>query len=53
VSGALLRQLCHEQGAASVLVGIAANRSLETGAPVPVSSLFPLAPGALRLGQLQ
>jgi predicted dehydrogenase len=47
------RSACHEQGAASVLIGIAANRSLETGAPVPVSSLFPLAPGALRLGQLK
>lgn len=43
----------HEQGAASILVGIAANQSIATGHPVELSSMFELAPAALRLSQLQ
>ena len=42
----------HEQGAASVLVGIAANESIRTGLPVRLSDLVPLAPNAERLSEL-
>ncbi|RRJ98088.1 gfo/Idh/MocA family oxidoreductase [Opitutaceae bacterium TAV4] len=47
------RAACHEQGAASILVGIAANRSMETGEAVMITDLFPLAPGAIRLSELR
>ncbi|HWL14206.1 MAG TPA: Gfo/Idh/MocA family oxidoreductase [Opitutus sp.] len=43
----------HEQGAASILVGIAANQSIATGQPVDLSSLFDLKPAARRLSELQ
>lgn len=46
------RSAGHEQGAASILVGIAANTSLATGAPVALSSLLPLRPEARHLSAL-
>ncbi len=42
----------HEQGAASILVGIAANHSLATGRPARLADLLPLVPAATRLSQL-
>lgn len=42
----------HEQGAASILVGIAANESIRTGAPVQLNALVPLVPPAVRLSEL-
>jgi hypothetical protein len=42
-----------EQGAASVLAGIAGNQSLAESRPVAIGALLPLAPGAERLSQLQ
>ena len=46
------RNAGHGQGAASVLVGIAANRSLETGRPVRVGELCPALGEATRLSEL-
>ena len=43
----------HEQGAASILVGIAANESMARGQPVNISQLFPLRPDATRLSELK
>lgn len=43
----------HEQGAASCLIGIAANRSMATGEPVRVADLLKLAPQATRLSELR
>jgi predicted dehydrogenase len=43
----------HEQGAASILVGIAANESMAHGQPVNISQLFPLRPSATRLSELK
>lgn len=42
----------HEQGAASILVGIAANASIASGGPVDISTLVSLKPGATRLVEL-
>jgi hypothetical protein len=42
----------HEQGAASILVGIAANQSIATRAPVKLLDLVPLRPNATRLSEL-
>jgi predicted dehydrogenase len=42
----------HEQGAASIMVGIAANLSMRQGRPVRISDLVPLAPGKTRLSEL-
>lgn len=42
----------HEQGAASILVGIAANQSILSGKPVNLSDLAPLNPSAQRLSEL-
>jgi predicted dehydrogenase len=42
-----------EQGAASILVGIAANESILTGRPVNVLDLAPLRPEALKLSELR
>jgi predicted dehydrogenase len=42
----------HEQGAASILVGIAANESIATRAPVKLLDLVPLRPDAMRLSEL-
>ncbi len=41
-----------EQGAASVIVGIAANESLRTGSPVRAADLITLRPDAKRLSEL-
>ncbi len=46
------RKAGHEQGAASILVGIAANQSIETNRPVNLSDLVPLKPGAKHLSEL-
>jgi predicted dehydrogenase len=48
----LHRNAGHEQGAASLLIGAAANLSMPAGQPVKISDLLPLKPGALRLGEL-
>jgi predicted dehydrogenase len=42
----------YEQGAASILVGIAANRSIATGQPVRLADMFPLRPEARKLSEL-
>ena len=42
----------HEQGAASILVGIAARDSIRDNRPVTLSDLVPLAPVATKLSQL-
>jgi hypothetical protein len=42
----------HEQGAASILVGVAANQSMSSGQPVYINDLCSLAPSASRLSQL-
>ena len=47
------RAAAHEQGAASTLVGIAANESMARRQPVNISELFPLRPDAKRLSQLK
>ncbi len=46
------RSAGHEQGAASILIGIAANASIATGKPVMISSLAPLPPQACHLSEL-
>ncbi len=46
------RSAGHEQGAASILVGIAANQSADTGRPVNILDLFPLAPDETKLSHL-
>lgn len=43
----------HEQGAASILVGVAANQSIATGQPVALPSLVALRPAAVHLSDLQ
>lgn len=43
----------HEQGAASILVGVAANQSIATGLSVALLNLVDLKPSALRLSELQ
>ena len=41
------RSAGHQQGAASVLIGVAANRSFQTGAPISIADLCPgLSPAA-------
>lgn len=47
------RSAGHEQGAASVLVGIAANTSMLSGRAVEISDLAPLRPGACHLSELK
>jgi hypothetical protein len=42
----------HEQGAASILVGIAGVKSIATNAPVNIADLVPLRPDAKRLSEL-
>lgn len=42
----------HEQGAASILTGVAANVSVQSGKPVAIADLVMLAPEAQRLSQL-
>lgn len=46
------RNAGHEQGAASLLVGAAANRSIASGLPVRISDLVDLGSGKTRLSQL-
>ena len=46
------RNAGHEQGAASLLIGAAANLSMKSGEAVSVRSLVPLRPDATRLGEL-
>jgi len=46
------RSAGHEQGIASALIGIAANRSIESGLPVCLDDLVTLRPGAVRLSEL-
>ena len=46
------RSAGHGQGAASIMVGIAANRSFETGRPESVAELCPQLGGAKRLSEL-
>ena len=46
------RDAGHGQGAASILIGIAANTSFETGAPVQIAELCPELGDAKRLTQL-
>jgi len=46
------RDAGHEQGAASIMVGIAANESIRTGKPVKISDLVQIRPGATRLSEL-
>lgn len=46
------RSAGHEQGAASILIGIAANASIASGQPVSLASLLPLNPAAQHLTEL-
>ncbi|MGF1484873.1 MAG: Gfo/Idh/MocA family protein [Opitutales bacterium] len=48
----LHRNAGHEQGAASILIGIAANESIANGLPVRPNDLCKLQPKALRLSEL-
>ena len=48
----LRRSAGHEQGGASLLVGVAANRSIETGLPVRIADLLSFRPDARHLSQL-
>ncbi|HRJ73167.1 MAG TPA: Gfo/Idh/MocA family oxidoreductase [Terrimicrobiaceae bacterium] len=49
---ALGRNAGHEQGAASLLIGAAANESMRTGQPVSIVDLAPLKPSARHLHEL-
>lgn len=42
----------HEQGAASILIGVAANQSIAANRPVKIVELAPLKPSAKRLSEL-
>ncbi len=46
------RNAGHEQGAASILIGIAANRSIATNQPVTITDLVPLKADACHLSEL-
>jgi hypothetical protein len=46
------RNAGHEQGAASIMVGIAANLSMKEGRPVRISELVKLNPDAVNLSEL-
>lgn len=46
------RSAGHEQGAASILVGVAANTSIASGKPVALDSLVALKPSARHLSEL-
>lgn len=48
----LMRSAGHEQGAASLLIGAAANQSMATGEPVKIDDLLHLRPGAMHLSEL-
>lgn len=47
------RSAGHEQGIASAILGIAANRSIATGSPVDIDDLVCLRPGTTRLSDLK
>ena len=47
-----MRSAGHEQGAASLLIGAAANQSIASGQPVDLDDLLHLKPAALRLSEL-
>ena len=49
---ALGRTAGHEQGAASIAIGIAAVRSIRDNVPVNISDLVPLRPEAVKLSEL-
>jgi predicted dehydrogenase len=42
----------YEQGAASILIGVAANESIASNQPVSIAALVPLKPGATKLSEL-
>ncbi|HVU23012.1 MAG TPA: Gfo/Idh/MocA family oxidoreductase [Opitutus sp.] len=46
------RRAGQEQGAASILIGIAANQSIASNRPVNIGDLAPLKPGAKKLSEL-
>ncbi|MBE2204022.1 MAG: Gfo/Idh/MocA family oxidoreductase [Chthoniobacterales bacterium] len=46
------RNAGHEQGAASLLIGVAVNHSLDSGQPVEIDSLLPLNPDAQKFDDL-
>jgi predicted dehydrogenase len=46
------RKAGHEQGAASILIGIAANQSIASNHPVNIADLTSLRPGAKKLSEL-
>jgi predicted dehydrogenase len=46
------RNAGHEQGAASILIGVAANRSMESGLPVAINDLCEVRPDAVKLHEL-
>jgi predicted dehydrogenase len=46
------RNAGHEQGAASILIGVAANRSMESGLPVKINDLCEVRPNAVKLHEL-
>ncbi len=46
------RNAGHEQGAASLLVGAAGNRSIATGQPIHITDLYPLSPKSKHLSEL-
>ena len=46
------RKAGHEQGAASILIGVAANESIAQNRPVNLADLLPLKRGATRLSEL-
>ena len=49
----LSRSAGHEQGAASLLIGAAANLSMQKNAAIPIESLLPLNPSARKLSELK
>jgi predicted dehydrogenase len=51
-SDLLGRSAGHEQGAASILIGIAANTSIKENRPINILDLVKLKPGATRLSEL-
>lgn len=42
----------HEQGAASILIGVAANESIAQNRPININDLVPLKPGVKKLSEL-
>jgi len=48
----LNRRAGQEQGAASILIGVAANESIATRQPVDIASLATLNPAATKLSEL-